>query len=155
MTGAISVCKVRGEVNPADIFTKHLQSRDKVHQLARLFGCEYRSGRAEAAPLLRPHKAGQGEGGHPSAGDALPAFAVDEAEPHDISTLPHLHSSTDIARLFPEFAAPAEAENVEDWQAQNYEEETGAEVQDPTTPCTSRRAGPPPGRKITPRARST
>ena len=25
--------KVRGEVNPADLFTKHLPSREKVHQL--------------------------------------------------------------------------------------------------------------------------
>ena len=51
-TGAISVKKVWGEVNPADLFTKHLPSREKVHQLLGLFGCEYRSGRAAAAPLL-------------------------------------------------------------------------------------------------------
>ena len=40
-TGAIQVRKVRGDVNPADIFTKHLPSKDKVHQLVKLFGCEY------------------------------------------------------------------------------------------------------------------
>ena len=32
-TGAITLKKVWGEVNPADLFTKHLQSREKVHQL--------------------------------------------------------------------------------------------------------------------------
>ena len=32
-TGAIEVRKVWGEVNPADLFTKHLPSREKVHQL--------------------------------------------------------------------------------------------------------------------------
>ena len=32
-TGAIRVKKVRGEVNPADLFTKQLPSSDKVHQL--------------------------------------------------------------------------------------------------------------------------
>ena len=43
-TGAIQVRKVRGDVNPADLFTKHLPSKDKIHQLVKLFGCEYRSG---------------------------------------------------------------------------------------------------------------
>ena len=54
-TGAVEVRKVAGEVNPADIFTKHLPRREKLHQLVRLFGCEYMDGRAAAAPLLRPH----------------------------------------------------------------------------------------------------
>ena len=43
--GAIQVSKVRGDVSPADIFMKHLPSKDKVHQLVNLFGCEYRAGR--------------------------------------------------------------------------------------------------------------
>ena len=50
-TGAITLKKVWGEVNPDDLFTKHLPSREKVHQLLGLFGCECRSGRAAAAPL--------------------------------------------------------------------------------------------------------
>ena len=37
-TGAITVKRVRGEVNPADLFTKHLPSIEKVHQLLNLFG---------------------------------------------------------------------------------------------------------------------
>jgi hypothetical protein len=36
--GAIAVRKVRGDVNPADLFTKHLPSTDKIHQLTALFG---------------------------------------------------------------------------------------------------------------------
>ena len=36
--GAIAVRKVRGDVNPADLFTKHLPSKDKLHQLTSLFG---------------------------------------------------------------------------------------------------------------------
>ena len=51
--GAVEVRKVAGEVNPADIFTKHLPSREKVHQLMSLFGCEYREGRAKSAPMLK------------------------------------------------------------------------------------------------------
>ena len=36
-TRAIQVRKVRGDVDPADLFTKHLPSKDKIHQLAKLF----------------------------------------------------------------------------------------------------------------------
>ena len=36
-TGSITVKEVRGEVNPADLFTKHLPSCEKVHQLLRLW----------------------------------------------------------------------------------------------------------------------
>ena len=43
-TGAFAVRKVTGEVNPADLFSKHLPSREKIHQLTALFGCEYREG---------------------------------------------------------------------------------------------------------------
>ena len=72
-TGAIMVKKVRGEVNPADLFTKHLPSREKVHQLLSFFGSEYREGRPAAAPLLRPHGSDSRQGGHP-AHDPLPTF---------------------------------------------------------------------------------
>ena len=50
---SISLFKVRGEENPADLFTKHLVGRDRIHMLLALFGCEYRGGRAAAAPLVR------------------------------------------------------------------------------------------------------
>ena len=36
-TGAIEVRKVKGEENPADLFTKHLPSQDNVHTLVKLF----------------------------------------------------------------------------------------------------------------------
>ena len=52
-TGAIELRKVHGEVNPADLFTKHLASKDRIEQLVRLFNCEYRDGRADSAPRLR------------------------------------------------------------------------------------------------------
>ena len=55
-TGAIQLRKVNGLVNPADLFTKHLSSRDRVTQLVQLFNCEYRDGRATTAPLLRKDK---------------------------------------------------------------------------------------------------
>ena len=52
-SGRITVRKVKGEYNPADLFTKHLPSGEKVHQLVRLFGCYYSEGRPEKAPTLR------------------------------------------------------------------------------------------------------
>ena len=80
-TGAISLKKVWGEVNLADLFTKHLQSREKVHQLLGLFGCECRAGRSEAAPLLRPHDVDGRKGGH-STDDVshLPAYVATRSE---------------------------------------------------------------------------
>ena len=114
-TGAIEVRRVRGDVNPADLFTKHLPSKDKIHQLTRLFGCEYRAGRSMAAPLLRPQSPGGGEGGQPPAAH-LPTFNFVERAAHDINILPHMHSDDDIELLFPIIDAPAEGENVNDWE---------------------------------------
>ena len=51
--GAIELRKVHGEVNPADLFTKHLSSRDRMNQLVKLFNCEFRDRRADSAPHLR------------------------------------------------------------------------------------------------------
>ena len=113
-TKAISVRKVRGEVNPADLFTKHLPSKDKVHQLLNLFGCEYRTGRAESAPLLRPHGSDSREGGHSSDGNPLPTFQL-EAELHDERTLPHLYEEADVEKMFPSIAAAEAQPNAEDW----------------------------------------
>ena len=115
-TKAISVRKVRGEVNPADLFTKHLPSRDKIHQLIGLFGCEYREGRAASAPLLRPLDADGQQGGHLAGGDPLPTFAAHTDDiPHDESRLPHMYSEDDIARLFPVIEAAPEQPNTIDY----------------------------------------
>ena len=51
--GAFELRKVRGDDNPADLFTKFLSSPDRIAKLLGLFGCRYRSGRAETAPVLR------------------------------------------------------------------------------------------------------
>ena len=45
--------KVDGSVNPADLFTKHVPSREKLGQLTRLFGCSFPEGRAESAPAMK------------------------------------------------------------------------------------------------------
>ena len=116
-TKAITVRKVRGEVNPADLFTKHLPSREKIHQLIGLFGCEYRDGRAASAPLLRPLEGDNGQqGGHLAGGDPLPTFAAHTDDvPHDETRLPHAYSDDDIARLFPTIEAAPEPPNTNDY----------------------------------------
>ena len=42
--------KVLGEENPADLFTKHSISRDRLEKLVGLFDCQFKGGRAESAP---------------------------------------------------------------------------------------------------------
>ena len=49
----IELVKVRGEENPADLFTKHFTSRQRIHDLLAMFGCRYAAGRAATAPKLR------------------------------------------------------------------------------------------------------
>ena len=51
--GRFTLHKVAGEVNPADVFTKHMPSRDRLAQLMRLFGCRFYGGRADSAPAMR------------------------------------------------------------------------------------------------------
>lgn len=51
--GPVELRKVRGQANPADLFTKHLQSADRVGDLLDLMGCKYSGGWAAGAPQLR------------------------------------------------------------------------------------------------------
>ena len=52
-SGRIDLRKVLGEVNPADLFTKHSLSRERLMKLVDLFSCKFRGGRAESSPLTR------------------------------------------------------------------------------------------------------
>ena len=80
--------KVAGEVNPADLFTKHLESRAKLDQVVGLFSCRFMEGRAASAPALKS--------------DTAAAINLTTELAHDPAVLPHLHLPDDIARLFPE-----------------------------------------------------
>ena len=114
-TGAIQVRKLRGEVNPADLFTKFLPSSVKIDQLVKLFGCEYREGRSSAAPMLRPQETTGDQGGQSPSGH-LPTFEVREGELHDIEILPHMYDEHEGRKLFPLLEAPLPMDNEEDWQ---------------------------------------
>ena len=112
--GAVQLYKVRGEENPADLFTKHLVCRDRIQSLLRLFGCSYRDGRAATAPrvradagtskgeLLRLEAAGVDLVEHD--GRQFPTVECDgervvEALPSRPDLLPHLHE--DMEERFP------------------------------------------------------
>ena len=49
----VDLRKVDGEVNPVDLSTKHILSRQRLEQRVELYGCKYLDGRAEIAPLAR------------------------------------------------------------------------------------------------------
>ena len=134
-SGAIGLRKVRGEVNPADLFTKHLSSNERIRELLTLFGCEFVSGRSALAPKLR-EGAGTQKGEllvvqeglwgtdtvdwhgrrFPRADttglpEELQGSSIADAYRHDVSLLPHEH--TDIDELFPR-AVAAEATDDND-----------------------------------------
>ena len=52
-SGKLELRKVRGDVNPADLFTKHLSSEERITSLLGLLGCKFRSGRSDEAPQMR------------------------------------------------------------------------------------------------------
>ena len=107
---------MRGDISPADHFTKHLPSKGQIHQPTALLGCEYRSVRAAAPPFSRPHDDDRREGGYPSVGEALPAFVNDELEAHDTGWLPHMHDDLEIKKFFPLIKAAPPLINDEDGQ---------------------------------------
>jgi hypothetical protein len=108
--GSIELRKVKGEENPADLFTKHLTSRDRIGCLLDLFGCRYREGRAAAAPVLRSgvgtskgellELAEASTGTMPWHGKVFPRCSdgdsdTPEALPAREGVLPHLHDDHD------------------------------------------------------------
>ena len=106
-SGAIELRKVNGLVNPADLFTKHLVSRDRVDQLVELFNCEYRDGRSSAAPELRKNKQGA---------EAQTVHCSDDpnnqSTMHDPDVLPHNYEQRDLDAIFFKATAPDDQENA-------------------------------------------
>jgi len=96
-SGRIDLRKVLGEENPADLFTKHSLTRDRLMKLTALFDCRFASGRAAGAPQTRTSTA-------PRVTMAE-AMAVDEvvASP----SMPHVSlNRTDLDRLYPSVMVP-------------------------------------------------
>ena len=102
---AFELRKLRGEVNPPDLFIKYLSNSERIVKLVELFGCSYRGGRAEAAPKLRPkervHLEEEDEHAFDTADVDLLEYQVKEAEIHDSRRLPHEFGDEDIHKMFP------------------------------------------------------
>ena len=110
--------KVRGDMNPADVCTKHLTSFDKISSLLKLFNCEFRDGRAagapkmkkgesDAAPLLSVQKECLEESidwnGYVYPVETLDDQKVPEAYAHIHGIMPHEHDTLD--EYFPKAVA--------------------------------------------------
>jgi hypothetical protein len=104
---------VNGLVNPADLFTKHLTSRDRVTQLVELLNCEYRDGRAQTAPLLRKEKIPTNDG-HAATIDATINDDNDNnsGPAHDPDVLPHTYTTDDLEAMFPRAFAPVDLDGA-------------------------------------------
>ena len=92
-------------MNPADLFTKLMESRVKVDQLIGLFGCEFREGCAAAAPKLRREGLKEFEGAELGGEEDIVGVAMSEAKMHDPDVLPHMYSEQDLKRFFPNIRA--------------------------------------------------
>jgi hypothetical protein len=124
--GRVDLRKVAGEVNPADLFTKHSLSKLRVEQLVELHGCRFLTGRAESAPLARTGASNKvtmasGGGGEVSAVAGKQLYASTSEDPSGANPLapvmPHLSlSAVDLDRLYPRIRAPADdkLEDLED-----------------------------------------
>ena len=140
--GTFELRKVLGSENPADVFTTHLSSAQHVECVLKLFGCEYLDGRAESAPQLR-QTAGTRAEESLLAGDLLATttvtteyqgmvvrdgvqypgilhdgILVPDARPTGLRCLPHEHSASEIANLFPRAVA---SEEEEEWEHDDSE----------------------------------
>jgi hypothetical protein len=95
-TGKIDLRKVLGEVNPADLFTKHSLSRERLKGLVTLYDCHFRSGRAESAPKMRTE-----------AADKKTISDADLATVGERLIFPHLEYARPLLdRLYPPMAVP-------------------------------------------------
>ncbi len=91
--------------NPADIFTKHSHSRDKLANLVSLFDCFYAGGRAASAPELRRET---GAKVTMAQADERMAGAIekgDDTEGGEPTIMPHkMFDLTELDALYPALA---------------------------------------------------
>ena len=122
-TGRISLRKVPGLANPADLLTKHSLSRERLRDLVKLYGCEYRPGRASLAPTLR-----RTQGTTTTMANADTEDLTGEVEERECNedeeltrpVMPHrLFDDTELDALYPAFVAPAEVDNPDATQDVN------------------------------------
>ncbi len=103
--GQVDLRKIDGEVNPADVFTKHSLTRERLMSLVRLFDAEYRGGRAPNAAQTRKAPIGR----KTIAEADIEKEAINEI--HDDGqrdpVMPHrIYSKDQLNELYPAFTVP-------------------------------------------------
>ena len=102
--GRVDLRKVDGEVNPADLLTKHSLSRERLEALVRLHGCEYIGGRADSAPKARDGASGKTTMASANSGSVV-VGALDGLERQPV--MPHNDlSEHDLDLAYPSIVAP-------------------------------------------------
>ena len=121
-TKNIILKKVRGDVNPADLLTNHISTKDKIDQLVVLYGLAFLGGRPKSAPMLKKKSgaampvSGAEYGGEDVEVQVLQdigeegSVIVPEAELHDATRWPHSYEKELQDRMFPTAIAAPEFE---------------------------------------------
>ena len=74
----MKLCNARGDLNLADILTKHMPSQEKLNEMVTLFGCAFVDGRAKSAPLLHKRRQDELAGKGFADEDIIEAEGIDE-----------------------------------------------------------------------------
>ncbi len=112
--------KVAGTSNPADIFTKHSLTREKLMELVQLFDCHFTAGRAASAPTLR--KGASSKTTMASYEEGVHNVVEEEKEVANESgdvppCMPHTHlTREELDRDYPSLTAPLEVDSPDDQQ---------------------------------------
>jgi hypothetical protein len=106
----VDLRKIKGEVNPADLFTKHLPSAERVGSLVKLHGCAFASGRASTAPLTRTAQSGR---------MTIAEADLNAADTEPEYTMPHLMYDKDaLDTVYPSIYAP---QDIEEYMEPNWD----------------------------------
>ncbi len=110
----IDLRKVPGELNPADILTKHAISRDRLIKLTDIFECKFRGGRAASAPLTRKTTGTKTTMAEANAvediEDAEGVSSVGETAMNPL--MPHkLYDRVQLRNLYPPLEVPEDTDN--------------------------------------------
>ena len=91
----VDLRKIDGERNPADVFTKHSLTRERLRMLTKLFDCEYRDGRAASAPQTRT-----GQGVKRTMSEAM--VIREGIQEGCVPVMPHrVHTEEELDELYP------------------------------------------------------
>ena len=110
----VDLRKVAGEVNPADLFTKHSLTRERLIDLSKLYELEFRGGRAASAPTTRKTAGTRSTMAevHAMTTDTTQTQHHNTTRDHDGNTtedtpiMPHrMFSEEDLNRIYPSIEA--------------------------------------------------